>query len=377
MPFLAALPVSVSSIFSCAVSRATPLIFVVVLGLIAGCQKAPVEKHEPIRLVRTVTVAGEPLQQQLSFSGQVKSRYETNLGFRVSGKLISRDVEIGSQVRPGQVLARLETADLNLTVQAAQADVRSAEADRGLAALNFRRYDELRKKALISQLDFDRQRALLSAATERAVAARARLTQAQNQVQYATLRADAAGVVTAINVEVGQLVAAGQPVLELDRSAEREVRISVPEQQRDALRQAQSITIRLWSKPEHGYAGRLREVAPSTDALTRTYTAKIAVTNADADLQPGMTAQVLVDLPVQVGQISLPLSVLYTKSARAHVWIVDPVKFTVKLVPVETAGLAGDQVIIRSGLHAGDIVVSAGANLLVPGQVVKLADSTP
>lgn len=347
------------------------------LAALAGCQKPPTEKHEPIRLVRTVTVAAGALQRQLSFAGQVQARYATSLGFRVGGKLLSRDVEVGSQVQAGQVLARLETADLNLSVQAAQAELRSAEADRNLAALNFRRYDELRRKGLISQLDFDRQRAQTSAATARAVAARARLMQAQNQAQYATLRADAAGVVTAINVEVGQVVAAGQPVLALDRGAEREVRISVPEQQRAALRQAQSIAIRLWSKPERVYAGHLREVTPTADAVTRTYTAKIAVTNADAALQPGMTAQVTVDMPAQHGQISLPLSVLYTKSAQPNVWVVDPASHAVKLVPVETAGLSDDQVIIRSGLHAGDIVVSAGANLLVPGQVVKLADSAP
>lgn len=351
--------------------------FAVAFILLAGCQKPPTAKPEPIRLVRTVAVAAGALQRQLSFAGQVQARYATSLGFQVGGKLLSRDVEVGSQVQAGQVLARLEAADLNWSMQAAQAELRSAEADRSLAALNFRRYDELHKKGLISQLDFDRQRAQTSAATERAVAARARLMQAQNQAQYATLRADAAGVVTAINVEVGQVVAAGQPVLALDRSSEREVRINVPEQQREVLRQAQAIAIRLWSKPEHVYAGRLREVAPTADPAMRTYTAKIAVTNADSALQPGMTAQVTVDMPVQHGQISLPLSVLYTKSAQPQVWIVDPASHAVKLVPVETAGLSEDQVIIRGGLHAGDIVVSAGANLLVPGQVVKLADSAP
>ncbi len=143
------------------------------------------------------------------------------------------------------------------------------------------------------------------------------------------------------------------------------------------MRGAPAIAIKLWSKPGHLYTGKLREIAPSADPVTRTYAVKIAVTDADADLQLGMTAEAIIDLPVASGQITLPLSVLYTKNAQPNVWVVDPGKLTVKLVPVTTGGLAENQVIITSGLRAGDIVVSAGANLLVPGQVVKLAETEP
>lgn len=352
---------------------------IVLLGamLAGGCQKAASDKQEPIRLVRTVTVAAAPVTRQLSFAGQVKSRYETTLGFRVGGKLVSRAVDVGAHVKPGQVLARLDSSDLDLNVKAAQADLNSAEADRKLAALNFERFSDLRKKGLVSQADYDRLQTLLKAAEERAIAARSRLAQAQNQAHYTTLLADADAVVSAIDVEVGQVVAAGQPVLHLDRSGDREVQISVPEQQLAALRGTPTIVIKLWSKPGHIYSGKLRETAPSADALTRTYAVKIAVIDADADLQLGMTAEAIIDLPVASGQISLPLSVLYTKNAQPNVWVVDPGKLTVKLVPVTTGGLSENQVIITSGLRAGDIVVSAGANLLVPGQVVKLAETEP
>ena len=352
---------------------------IVLLGAIlaGGCQKAASDKQEPIRLVRTVTVAAAPVTRQLSFAGQVKSRYETTLGFRVGGKLVSRMVDVGAHVKPGQVLARLESSDLDLNVKAAQADLNSAEADRKLAALNFERFSDLRKKGLVSQADYDRLQTLLKAAEERAAAARSRLAQAQNQARYATLLADTDAVISAIDVEVGQVVAAGQPVLHLDRSGDREVLISVPEQQIAVLRGAQAIAIKLWSKPGHLYTGKLREIAPSADPVTRTYAVKIAVTDADADLQLGMTAEAIIDLPVASGQITLPLSVLYTKNARPNVWVVDPGKLTVKLVPVTTGGLSENQVIITSGLRAGDIVVSAGANLLVPGQVVKLAETEP
>jgi RND family efflux transporter MFP subunit len=345
--------------------------------LLGGCQKAASDKQEPIRLVRTVTVAAAPVTRQLNFSAQVKSRYETTLGFRVGGKLVSRAVDVGAHVRPGQVLAQLDASDFDLNAKAAQADLNSAEADRKLAALNFERFSDLRKKGLVSQADYDRQQTQLKAADERAVAARSRLAQAQNQAHYATLHADADAVISAIDVEVGQVIAAGQPVLHLDRSGDREVLISVPEQQLAALRGTQSIHIKLWSKPGHVYTGKLREVAPSADPVTRTYAAKIAVTDADADLQLGMTAEVLIDLPVESDRFTLPLSVLYTKNAQPNVWIVDPARLTVKLVPVTTGGLSENQVIITSGLHAGDIVVSAGANLLVPGQVVKLAETEP
>ena len=159
--------------------------------LAGGCQKAASDKQEPIRLVRTVTVAAAPVTRQLSFAGQVKSRYETTLGFRVGGKLISRAVDVGAHVKPGQVLARLDSSDLDLNVKAAQADLNSAEADRKLAALNFERFSDLRKKGLVSQADYDRLQTLLKAAEERAVAARSRLAQAQNQAHYTTLLADA------------------------------------------------------------------------------------------------------------------------------------------------------------------------------------------
>ena len=342
-----------------------------------GCEKTTSDKQEPVRLVRTVKVATAPVARQVSFAGQVKSRYETTLGFRVGGKLVSRAVDVGAHVQPGQVLARLDATDLQLAVQAAQAELTSAAADSKLAALNFKRYGDLRKKGLVSQADYDRLQTVLKAAEGRVVAARAHLEQAQNQARYAALVADADAVVTAIVVEVGQVVAPAQPVLMLDRTGEREISISVPEQQLEMLRHAQSIVIALWSKPDHRYAGKVREIAPSADPATRTYAVKIAVPDADADLRSGMTAEAIIDLPVDAGQITLPLSVLYTKNAQPNVWIVDPGKFTVKLVPVETAGLTGDQVIIRAGLQPGDIVVSAGANLLVPGQVVKLAEPEP
>ncbi len=353
------------------------LITLIGLALVGGCSKSDSEKHEPVRLVRTVTVGTAAVTRQLNFPGQVESRYATTLGFRVGGKLVSRAVDVGTHVRPGQVLARLDASDFELNAKAAQADLNSAAADRKLAALNFQRFSDLRTKGLVSQADYDRLQTQLKAATERAAAAQSRLVQAQNQTRYATLHADADGVVSAIDVEVGQVVAAGQPVLHLDRSGAREVSISVPEQQVAAVRSAQAIRIRLWSKPDHLYTGKLREIAPSADPVTRTYAVKIAVTDADADLQLGMTAEAHIDLPLENGQIVLPLSVLYTKNAQPNVWIVDPGTRVVKLVPVTTAGLTGDQVIIRSGLHTGDIVVSAGANLLVPGQVVKLAEHGP
>ncbi len=355
------------------------MLLLVIMGMVfaAGCGKSGSEKHEPVRLVRTVKVAAAPVSRQLSFPGQVESRYATALSFRVGGKVIGRSVDVGSRVHTGQVLARLDATDLLLAVKAAQADLNGAEADRKLAQLNFKRFSDLRKKGLVSQSDYDRLQTQLKAAEERVIAARSRVTQAQNQAHYATLHADADAVISAVDVEVGQVVAAGQPVLQLDRNGDREVSISVPEQQLAAVRGAQAIHIKLWSHPDHIYTGKLREIAPSADPVTRTYAVKIAVTDADADLQLGMTAAALIDLPVENDRISLPLSVLYTKNAQPNVWVVDPATLAVKLVPVTTAGLSGDQVMISSGLHAGDIVVSAGANLLVPGQVVKLAETEP
>lgn len=341
----------------------------------AGC-KEEVKKSEPIRLVRTVTIGNTPSTAQLSFAGEVRARYVTALGFRIGGKIVSRDVEIGSSVRRGQLLARLDPKDLELGVQSLRANLSAAKTELDLARADHRRFADLRAKNFISQAEYDRRRAALRTAQERVAAAQAQLDQARNQVNYAELRADHDGVITALNAEVGQVVAAGQPIAQLARLSEKEVVVSIPEQQVNLASAAQAINVSLWADPERQYRGRIREIAPNTDPATRTYTVKIAVDNADAALRWGMTAQVHLD-QAPSATMRLPLAALYTKTGQPSVWVVDPKRSTVSQVPVQTGGVMQNEVIISSGLKPGDIVVVAGANLLIPGQQVRVMQSSP
>lgn len=341
---------------------------------LAGCNEQALEKHEPVRLVRTAVVGEATATRELSFAGEVRARFETPLGFRVGGKIVSREAEVGSVVTAGQVLARLDPKDLQLAVQTVESELSAGHANLKLAQADFKRFGDLRSKGFISQSELDSRRNTLQAAQDRVNAAEAQLDQARNQVRYANLVADHDGVITAVNAEAGQVVAAGQPVLRLAQLGEKDIAISVPEQRIEDLKTAQTIAITLWADPGRRYQGRVREIAPASDPSTRTYAAKIAVDNADDALRWGMTAEVLLSQPGSPAMM-LPLTALYTKTDKPSVWVVDPTTSTVNQVAVETGGFDANQVIIKSGLKAGDIVVTAGANLLIPGQPVRRMES--
>lgn len=348
------------------------------LAAIGGCDKVngqQTAKQEPVRLVRVTKVGVSTPVQQLSFAGEVRARYETALSFRVGGKLVERSVEVGSFVKPGQPLARLDPRDLQLGVRAQQAELSAAQSELRLAQADYARFKELREKSFISQAEFDQRETALQSARQRVAAAGAQANQARNQAGYAALVAEHAGVVTAISVEIGQVVAAGQPVVHVARLKEKDVVISVPENQVAAVKSAGDASVTLSAQPGKTYAGELREFAPSSDPATRTFTAKIAVRDADESLRLGMSSQVVFEQRGAQQVVMLPLAALYTKSDRPSVWIVDPQTSKVSSVTVETSGINENQVMIKTGVKAGDIVVTAGANLLIPGQQVRFVES--
>ncbi|MCB1755827.1 MAG: efflux RND transporter periplasmic adaptor subunit [Gammaproteobacteria bacterium] len=352
-----------------------PYLLLLALTGISACEKKePLEKPEVIRLVRVTTASIEATRPTLSFAGDVRARYESQPGFRVSGKLVERHVDVGDSIRPGQVLARLDDKDLRLGLEAAQARLNQARAEKKLAAQNYDRYADLYKRGAVSKAEFDRINTALQSASEAVAAAAAQSDQARNQLAYAELIADYDGVVSAVLIEVGQVVSAGLPVFDVERSGEREVELSVPEQQRDAVIAAAEIDIRLWALPGKSYRGRLRELAPSADPVTRTYAVRVGIENPDEDIKPGMTARVY--FQGDGGDaIVLPMSALYTTTDQPQVWRVNPDN-TVSAVDVTTGVFVGNQVTIESGIEVGDKIVTAGANLLIPGQKVRLLEST-
>lgn len=342
--------------------------------LAAGCSKAPPPKAEEPRLVRVLKIKPVERTRSVEFPGEVRARYETRLGFRVPGKITERLVEVGSRVRAGQPIARLDARDLVLAAASANAQVTQFRADKTLAAADLARYRELRARGFISQAELERRQGLYDTAAARLEAAQAQARQAANQAGYALLVADSAGVITAIEAEAGQVVAAGQTVARLARPGEREIAIAVPESQRDLLADAGEFAVTLNAVDARRWTGRLREVSPAADPATRTYGARITMVQPGDEVELGMSARVVVTFAARDTRIELPVAALYSKGDTPGVWLVGN-DGTVRLQPVKTGGLAGARVLIDAGLKPGDTVVIAGAQLLRAGERVRLMDS--
>src|SRR3569623_3476750 len=296
----------------------------ILLLLLAACGRdAPPAAPEDIRPVRAEQVGRHTAQQGTRYAGEVRARYETDLAFRVAGRVDARKVEVGSQVRAGQVIATLDPSDYVLASHAAHAQLTAAEAEARLARQDLQRFTALRAQNFISQAELDRRRAAAEAAAAPARQLRAEAARQDNQQAYTRLTAPHAGVVTAISFEAGQVVAAGQPVAQLASGGEREVRIDVPENALDALRTAHNPRIRLWSVPGRDYAGRLREVSPVAAAGSRTYSARVSLPHPDAAVQLGMTATVEVG-GESVSSLSVAQSALFRIEGRTQVWVVHP-----------------------------------------------------
>ena len=343
----------------------------VVLLALAGCSKEPARQEE-IRPVTVVKVAPSDAGAQMSYTGDVRPRYETALGFRVAGKIVARKVDVGSRVKKGQELARLDPSDYRLNIEAAKSQLAAAQSDFLQAKDDLQRYRELWEKKFISAAEFDRRQNAYNVAKARLELAQAQLGVSQNQSAYTSLRADQDGIITSISAEVGQVVSAGQEVMRLAQLGEKEVVVSVPESRLDALRAINQVSIGLWAAPDVRMAGRIREISPSADPVTRTYSVKVSILKPPAEVQLGMTANVLLGDEKAGSVVRLPLSALFQNGQEPAVWLVDEKTGQVKLTPVKVARYTQDAVEIASGLNAGDLVVRAGVHKLTAGQRVRI-----
>lgn len=338
---------------------------------LSACGRDPAPRPEETRPVRVVTVGGAQATRAVELSGEIRARHETRLGFRVGGKIVERLVEVGALVKPGQALARLDVSDLALAAASARAQVASLEAERDLAAADLKRYRELRAQNFISQAEFDRRASALATAEARLEALRAQHRQAANQAGYAVLAADTAGVIVGLEAEAGQVVAAGQTVARLARLGEMEVAVSVPESEREFFERASAFAITLNALPGRTWKGRLRELSPAADPASRTYAARVSVLDPGDALELGMSARVAASANGGASRIEVPLAALSAKGDKPEVFVVDG-QGVVQPRAVKTAGISGERVVIESGLSPGDVVVAAGAQLLRPGQKVRV-----
>lgn len=337
--------------------------------LLAACSGEPAPKEAPRRVAMHEVQIGNA-EEIANYSGEVRPRIETAMSFRVAGKIAARLVQVGDTVKAGQVLARLDPADVELGAASARAQLAAAESERGLAKAEVERYRELRSKNFISQSALDAKEAAFKSAQGRWESASAQSSLARNQSSYAALTADAAGVVSAVQAEVGQVVAAGQAVLSVARPGEKEVAISVPENRVAELRQAGKIDISLWADAARSYSGRIREVAPAADAVTRTYAARVTIVDADANVRLGMTANVLLRRPGGAASTLLPSAAIFQSSGQPAVWLIKADN-TVELRPVEVLAFREDGALVGKGLANGDKVVAAGVHKLIAGEAVR------
>jgi RND family efflux transporter MFP subunit len=337
---------------------------------LAACQRAA-PPPEDVRPIRAMTVAAQPTTAVAEFAGEVRPRVETRAGFQVAGRITQRLVEVGQPVKSGQPLAVIDAQDYRLAVQAAEAGLSAAQVDRDQQRADYRRFQELQQKGFISQAELDRRKAALDAAEARYLQAEANARASSNQAGYAALRAPHDAVVVGIDAEVGQVVTPGQSVIRLARTAEKEVLIGIPEQQLALLKSAQEIQVRLWAGGAP-IAGRLRELAPVADAATRTFPARIALIDPPPSVELGMTATVSFTTPVARPVLAVPLQALQAESGVTHVWLYDAASGTVRRTRVEIANVAGNDIVIGSGLTPGQVVVTAGVHQLKEGQKVRL-----
>jgi RND family efflux transporter MFP subunit len=315
-----------------------------------------------------------------NYSGEIRARYESQLGFRTAGKIVARMVEVGSHVKRGQPLLQLDPTQEALQVAAAGADADAARSRVAQARVDVKRTEQLLAQNFASQAELDQQRLLLSQAEAQLRSAQARQQLNANMRGFTTLVADRDGVVSAINAEAGQVVAAGQSIVTVAADGEREVSISVPESRVDELRKAQRLTITVWAHPEKSWNGKLRELAPDADSVTRTYSARISILDADADADPsllrlGMTASVMVPDADGSAALRVPLTAVVDHERSRQVWVVDPKTSRVSAREVKLGAAQNDSVMVVSGLTAGETVVSAGVHMLQPGQQVKVAEA--
>ncbi len=345
---------------------------VLISFMLNACEK-PVEPPPPPRPALVMVVGKSAINKAMVLVGEVKSRYESNQSFRIKGKIIERKVEVGSLVKKGQVIARLDATDANLSAQAATADVRAAEASYALAQAEVERQRKLVEKKFISQSALDIREAELKTSAARLQQVKAQAAFSGNQSRYTALTADRDGVITQIRAEPGQVVDAGEMVTQIVDSKQIEVLVAVPESRMTHLKVGDKAGIKLWasvgSNHEKTYAGTVREIAPAASSATRAFDVRVTIGDADEAIKLGMTAGVRF-ADVATADMIIPTSALTQINGKNSVWVIDK-NGVANPREVMAGQFTEDGVPITSGLQADEMIAIAGVHTLIKGQKVQ------
>ena len=347
---------------SCAVA-------VMLMCATVGCRKTEIELVEPVRPVLSV-IATPRGAGETGYSGIVEPRYQTDLSFRLLGRIVSRDVDVGDQVKAGQTLAKIDPVELEIAVRSATASVSNAVAQRDNAAKSLSRQTKLMATNAISQADFDVAKKNAEAATSAVAQAQTDLDKASEELSYASLKADIDGVVTGIFAEVGQTVGAGQTVMSIANPNEREAVVDISEDVIRSIVVGAEYRIVLQISEKIECMGKVREIAPQVDTKTRTSRVRISLTNASESFRLGATIKAF-SLSDTKKNIYLPDTAILERDGQTFVWLVEPSTKQVSSVKVTIARRDGNGVEIESGVNSGDRVVIAGVNSLENGQLIR------
>lgn len=342
-----------------------------------ACSEKP-EAEAPIRPVRVMTVGSSGIAPVAELAGEVRARVESRLGFRVNGKILSRKVEAGQRVKRGQELARIDARDYQLQRASADAGVAAAQADLANARNELKRFEELRKQGFVSETELERKRVALSLAEANFSQAQNGAALEGNRLGDTVLRADADGVIVSVEADVGEVVAAGTPVMILAQDGARDIAVEFPED-RTPLAKIATAEVSLWAQPGVSYPAKLRELSASADPVTRTFRARYSVQAPAGALALGQSASLLLRVPVIGKGTRLPTTALISGEAlgakesgpaKSLVWVLDSESGTVKKVPVQVVGIEGNDVLV-AGLADGTQVVTAGVHVLTEGQKAR------
>jgi len=345
------------------------LIAVALISVLAACHKEEKAAAAVVRPVRTVTVEMLEGAETISLTGEIQPRYQADIGFRVHGKILQRPVDVGTEVKNGDLLARLDPQQYKQDLEVAKSEVAAAEAEVTRSQAQEYRQRELLKNGFTTQVAYDQALKTLKTAQAQLDAARAKQIQASENLGYTDLKADNNGVITAVGADAGQVVSAGQMVVRLARPEEREAVFNVAEGAFKNRPKDPIVTVQLVSNREIEAAGKVRYVSPQADPATRTYTVRVSLPDAPAQMRLGANVVGTVTLDQSPGA-TIPGSALFQKDGKPAVWLVDK-NDTVLLKPITVQRYEGDSIIVSDGLAQGDVVVTAGVQKLLPGQKVR------
>jgi RND family efflux transporter MFP subunit len=360
---------------TCRVSR-TALLVLALPSILAACQPDTETSAPEARPVRTVTVERREAGVPITLTGRIEAENEVALAFRISGRLLENSGKLGDRVEPGQVVARLESQNEMNNLRAAQANLAAAQGQLTQAQSHFERQDTLLKQGWTTRANHDQATQAQQTAQAQVDAAEAQLKTAHDLVSFTELKADAPGVLTAIGPRAGEVVQAGQMIVRVARKDGRDAVFDVSAQLIQSAPADPQIIVSLANDPAVTAHGRVREVAPQADPVTRTFEVKIGLTDPPPAMRLGatVTGRMEVDsTPI----IEIPATALTRVNQQPAVWIVDPLNSTVSIRNVDVLRFDQAQIAVSQGLDTGEVVVTAGVQALHPGQKVRLLGSEP